>query len=159
MSEMGEIGFAPNISLDTLQKYPRVFGLGPLGKMQGEITLVDGVPFAGTADLEGNPFIQTEWNIEAPFFVYSEVDSWDAFPLEGTIADQAELEKMVESVAVANGYDLADPFVFRVSGTFDGLVTHIVTPRSADIPGFKTGRNQENYTHKKESGKKNQANL
>ncbi len=152
MSEMGKTGFAPNISLDTLQKYPRVFGLGPLGKMQGEITLVDGVPFAGKADLEGNPSIQAEWDIEAPFFVYGEVEAWDSFSLEGEVRDQAELEKMLEKVASENGYDLAEPFAFRITGAFDKLVTHIVTPRSTDIPGFKEGRNQENYTHEKESG-------
>lgn len=37
MSEMSKNGFAPTFSMDSLQKYPRIFGLGPLGKMQGEI--------------------------------------------------------------------------------------------------------------------------
>lgn len=37
MSEMAKAGFAANISMDSLEKYPRIFGLGPLGKMQGEI--------------------------------------------------------------------------------------------------------------------------
>jgi alpha-acetolactate decarboxylase/formylmethanofuran dehydrogenase subunit E len=152
MSETGKTGFAPTISLDSLKKYPRVFGLGPLGKMQGEITLVDGVPFAGKADLEGNASIQTAWDIEAPFFVYGEVAAWESFPLKGTVTDQSELEKIVETVALANGYDLAEPFAFRIAGTFDHMVTHIVTPRSADIVGFKEGRNQENYPHEKESG-------
>jgi acetolactate decarboxylase len=152
MSEMGKTNFAPNISLDSLKKYPRIFGLGPLGKMQGEITLADGIPFAGIADLEGNPTIQKEWDIQAPFFVYGEVEAWEAFPLEGTVSSQTELEKMVETVAVAKGFDLTNPFVFKISGTFDLMVTHIVTPRSEEVPGFKPGRNQENYTHKNESG-------
>ena len=110
MSEMGKTGFAPTISTDSLQKYPRIFGMGPLGKMQGEITFADGVPFSGYADLEGNPFIQKNWDIQSPFFVYGEVKEWVAFAIDGIIEDMSALEKLVENVASKNSYDLSQPF-------------------------------------------------
>jgi len=152
MSEMGKTGFAPNISLDTLQKYPRVFGLGPLGKMQGEITFVDGVPYSGFADLDGNAFIQENWDIHAPFFVYGEVDAWEAFSLSGKLEDIFALDKLVEDIAKQNGYDLNQPLFFKIEGVFDQMITHIVTPRSPDVEGYKPGRNQENYEHSNEKG-------
>lgn len=152
MSEMGKTGFAPIISMDSLQKYPRIFGMGPLGKMQGEITFADGVPYSGYADVEGNPYIQKKWDIDSPFFVYGEVEEWISIPLNGTIADMAELEKLVEVKASEQGYDLAEPFFFRIEATFGEMITHIVTPRSSEIQGFKEGRNQENYTHESQSG-------
>ncbi|MCL6259150.1 acetolactate decarboxylase [Aquiflexum sp. TKW24L] len=152
MSEMGRNNFAPNISLDTLKKYPRIFGLGPLGKMQGEITLVDGIPFAGKADLDGKASIQKEWDVKAPFFVYGEVEEWESFPIDGQVTSMADLEKSIEQVALSKGFDLSKPFVFKISGEFDLMVTHIVTPRSEEFSGFKSRRNQENYTHENESG-------
>lgn len=152
MSEMGKTGFAPTISMDSLQKYPRIFGMGPLGKMQGEITFADGVPYSGYADVDGNPYIQKKWDIDSPFFVYGEVEEWISFPIEGRIIDMASLEQMIEKTASQNGYDLSQPFFFKLEGTFDEMVTHIVTPRSAEIDGFKQGRNQENYEHQNESG-------
>lgn len=152
MSEMGKTGFAPTISADTLQKYPRIFGLGPLGKMQGEITFADGVPYSGFADLDGNAFIQENWNIQAPFFVYGEVEAWEAFSLSGDLEDLLALDNLVENIAGENGYDLSQPLFFKIEGTFDEMVTHIVTPRSPDVEGYKPGRNQENYEHLKDKG-------
>lgn len=152
MSEMGKTGFAPTISMDTLQQYPRIFGMGPLGKMQGEITFADGVPYSGYADLEGQPFIQKNWAIESPFFVYGEVEEWVQIPLEGKLENMVDIEKLIENMAPKNGIDLSQPFFFKLEGTFDEMVTHIVTPRSPDIEGFKQGRNQENYNHENESG-------
>lgn len=152
MSEMGKTGFAPNISMDTLQKYPRIFGMGPLGKMQGEITFAGGIPYSGYANEEGKAFIQKNWNIDSPFFVYGEVEEWISFPIEGRIVDMVSLEQMIEKIASQNGYDLSQPFFFKLEGAFDEMVTHIVTPRSPEIDGFKQGRNQENYNHHNESG-------
>lgn len=152
MSEMGKNGFAPTISMDTLQKYPRIFGMGPLGKMQGEITFADGVPYSGYADLDGKAFIQENWDINSPFFVYGEVEEWVSISLEGKLDDVSSIEKLIETIAPKNGIDLIQPFFFKLEGTFDEMITHIVTPRSPDVAGFKPKRNQENYQHQGESG-------
>jgi formylmethanofuran dehydrogenase subunit E/alpha-acetolactate decarboxylase len=152
MSEMGSTGFAPAISMDSLQKYSHIYGMGPLGRMQGEITFAEGVPYSGYTDLGGKAYVQENWDIESLFFVYEKVEEWIEIPLEDSIADIADLEKRVEAVATDNGIDLKDPFFFKLVGTFDEMVTHIVTPRSADVEGFKPGRNQQEYQHEGESG-------
>lgn len=152
MSEMGKTGFAPIISLDTLQKYRGLVALGPLGKMQGEITMVDGVPYAGTTQADESASVLKNWDIKAPFLVYSDVKEWQEITLSGQVNSIQELEDRLEAAFVASGLDLSQPFPFRVRGTFDQMTTHIVTPRSADVAGYREGRNQVNFTHEKEAG-------
>jgi acetolactate decarboxylase len=152
MSEMGKSGFAPTISLDSLQKYPGLVALGPLGRMQGEITIVDGIPYAGIANLDESASVQKNWEVKAPFLVYADVEEWQEIKFSGKVSSQAELEARLEKVFLEAGMDLSTPFPFRVFGVFDQMITHIVTPRSPDIPGFKEGRNQVNYTHSDEKG-------
>ncbi|MGY6558997.1 MAG: FmdE family protein [Nitritalea sp.] len=152
MHEMGKTGFAPAISLDTLKKYPRIIGLGPLGKMQGEISYVDGKPLFGMVNENGEAIVQEKWEIEAPFFVYAQVEEWESFPLEGAVKTLLDLDAFIEGTAKKHGYDTEKPLFFKIEGQFDHMVTHIVTPRSPEIPGYVAGRNQENYTHKRERG-------
>lgn len=152
MSEMGRTGFASAISLDTLQVYKGLVALGPLGKMQGEITIVDGIPYAGVTNPDESGAVQKSWEIEAPFLVYSDVEEWQEIKLSGKVNSQQELEASLEVAFIAAGLDLSQPFPFRVFGTFDQMITHIVTPRSPEIAGYKEGRNQVNYTHSVENG-------
>jgi alpha-acetolactate decarboxylase len=56
------------------------------------------------------------------------------------------------ALATQNGYDLSTPFPFLIGGTFTELTTHVVTPRSSDLTGYKPGRNQENYSLSNEKG-------
>lgn len=152
MSEMGKSGFAPTISLDSLQKYKGLIALGPLGKMQGEITALDGVPYAGIVTTEGKGSIQTDWQVDAPFLVYANVEEWEEIAIQGQVNSIQELEKLIESTLISNGVDLLKPLPFRIVGKFDQMTTHVVTPRSADIPGYVEGRNQANYDHQSQSG-------
>lgn len=152
MSEMGKSGFAPTISLDTLQKYKGLIALGPLGKMQGEITAVDGIPYAGIVTSEGKGSIQTDWEASAPFLIYADVEEWEEMTIQGQAKSIQELEKLIETTLVANGVDLLKPLPFRLMGKFDRMTTHIVTPRSPEILGYVAGQNQANYAHENASG-------
>jgi len=152
MSEMGKTGFAPTISLDSLQKYKGLIALGPLGKMQGEITSVDGIPFTGILTAEGKGSIQSKWQSEAPFLVYADVEQWEEISLKGRVNTIQELEALIESTLIANGIDLLEPLPFRIQGNFDRMTTHIVTPRSPEIPGYVEGRNQVKFDHQNSAG-------
>ncbi|MFC3416778.1 acetolactate decarboxylase [Algoriphagus hitonicola] len=152
MSEMGKTGFAPRISLDSLQKYKGLIALGPLGKMQGEITAVDGVPYTGIVTADENSSVQKEWQVDAPFLVYAHVEEWEEIGLRGRVGSIQELEQLIESTLTANGVDLLEPLPFRIQGAFDQMVTHIVTPRSADVPGYVEGKTQSNFDHEQASG-------
>jgi len=151
MSEMSKNQFSPTILLDTLVK-KNLYGLGPYRRMQGEIMVLDGIPYIAQAGADGNGSVSRDWNSQAPFFVYANVARWTSFPLKRSVADVRELQRAIEELATENGYDLTVPFPFRITGTFTELTTHIVTPRSADIPGYIPGKNQESYTFREIKG-------
>lgn len=138
MSEMGKENFAPHIRLDTLAQKKHLFGLGPLGRMQGEITILDGKPFGVSVNPSGEGIVSVNWKIEAPFFVYAYVEKWKSFTLKADINNLADLQQAVAEIAKKNGYDLAQPFPFRLVGTFARLTTHIVMPRSEKVAGYQT---------------------
>ncbi len=151
MSTMGSENFKGSILLDTLPK-KNLFGIGPYGKMQGEITVIDGKPLVSEVQADGTATVSKNWKAEAPFFVYANVARWKSYLLITQIENINDLQRPIEELATQNGYNLSAPFPFRVSGTFTELITHVVTPRSADVTGYKPGRNQENYSLSKEKG-------
>lgn len=152
MSEMGKTGFAPTIYLDSLQQYKQLIGLGPLGRMEGEITIVDGMIYGGKSLVSGETIIAKDFHVQAPFLVYCDVDQWQNVRLSGSAESLSELEKKIMEAAISSGINLEEPFFFRIEGTFDQMVTHIVTPRSPEIEGYIAGQNQKNFDHLKESG-------
>ncbi len=145
MTEMGKENFAPHIRLDTLKNKAYFFGMGPLGRMQGEITVLNGKPLGVSVNGKGEGVVGVSWNIEAPFFVYANVAEWTAYPLETAFKSTAELQRVVEEIAQKQGFNLTVPFAFRIAGKFDAVTTHIVMPRSEDIPGYQPGKKQADY--------------
>jgi len=152
MSQMGKDNFKATVLLDTLPARKNLFGIGPYGKMQGEITVLDGKPYLSQVQADGTATISQNWQAEAPFFVYASVPRWKSYQLNVEIKNINELQRAIEELATQNGYGLSTPFPFRINGTFTELTTHVVTPRSADVAGYKPGRNQENYSLSKEKG-------
>jgi len=152
MSEMGKNGFAPTISLDSLQKYKHLIGLGPLGKMEGEITVLDGKMYGGKSLISGETVVANDWKVQAPFLVYADVANWEKIKLSGSAESMAELEEKIKEAALSAGINLEEPFFFRIEGSFDQMVTHIVTPRAPEIEGYVAGQNQKNYDHASDSG-------
>lgn len=145
MSDMSKENFASHISLDTLNPHKNLYGLGPLGKMQGEITVWNGRPYTASVNDKGEGIVNKDWHIEAPFFVYAHVSKWKTITFKFDINNLVDLEKKVAEIAKNNGYDLSIPFPFRLVGVFDELVTHIVTPRSADVKGYQADKKQADY--------------
>jgi len=145
LSTMGKENFKATVLLDTLSK-SNLNGIGPYGKMQGEITVLDGTPYVSQVLTNNTATVSENWQAEAPFFVYANVNRWVSYSLKTSIENLSDLQRVIEALATKNGYDVTVPFPFKISGTFTELTTHVVTPRSADIPGYQAGRNQENYS-------------
>lgn len=152
MQDMGKDNFAPHIQLDTIANKTHLYGMGPYGKMQGEITIFDGKPMYATAFEPKKALVSQKWQMGSPFFVSANVENWQVFELNEAITDMANLQKAVATIAQKNGYDLKTAFPFRIKGSFDGMTTHIVTPRSADIQGFRADVKQEDFTENNASG-------
>lgn len=144
MSTMGAENFKGNILLDTLAKN-NLYGLGPYGKMQGEITIINGKPLIAEALADGSARVSQTWKAEAPFFVYQQVPEWTSYEFKSKVNDLNGLQVAIEAMANQNGYDLSIPFAFRIIGNMTSFTTHIVTPRSPDVPGYQAGKNQINY--------------
>ncbi len=136
---MNDMGTTYNLKvwLDTLPDKSNLFAMGPYDKMKGEITVVDGKPFFASAFIDGKAVVSQSWDIRSPFFVYCNVKDWEEFDLNGAINSVAEIQEKVAEIAKGKGYDLKEPFAFRIAGEFDDLTAHIVTPRSATIEGYR----------------------
>jgi acetolactate decarboxylase len=92
MSQMGKENFKATTLLDTLPK-SKLFGLGPYGKMQGEITLLSGKPYIAVVQADGTATVSQNWKAEAPFFVYANVARWKSYQLNTQIENINELQR------------------------------------------------------------------
>ncbi|WP_019598087.1 acetolactate decarboxylase [Rhodonellum psychrophilum] len=153
MDEMGKNGFQPTVSIDSLlQDKNTLYGMGPYGFMQGEITIVKGQPFVAYADENGQLIVRKDPKAKAPFFVYAYVRDWKEFEINAEIIDQKSLEMAIRELAQKQGFDTSTPFPFRIVTEMEELAIHVVAPRSSNIPGFKEGVNSVKYVFNKISG-------
>jgi alpha-acetolactate decarboxylase/formylmethanofuran dehydrogenase subunit E len=152
MADMGKENFAPHIKLDTIFNKKHLYGMGPYGRMQGEISVFDGKPFYSSVDENGRGIVSANWEIESPFFVYANVENWNEYSISTAINSLDDIQKIVAETAQKNGYDSIKPFPFRIIGTFENMTTHIVMPRSAEIKGFQAGKKQADYVLSKQNG-------
>jgi acetolactate decarboxylase len=147
MSQMGQNGFSPSIGIDSLLTKEHLYGVGPYGKMQGELTILNGEPLIAFADEKGILTVSTDKQAKAPFFVYAYVKEWKTFEIEMKAESDTEIQEALESLAIAQGYDITIPFPFRILGEFDGLTIHVVAPRSPDVPGYKEGASSYKFNY------------
>lgn len=152
MTDMGKENFAPHIKLDTIKNKKHLFGMGPYGRMQGEISVFDGKPFYSSVDENGRGIVSANWEIESPFFVYANVENWNEYVVLTEFNSLENIQKMVAETAQKHGYDLKKPFPFRIVGTFQNMTTHIVMPRSAEIKGFQAEKKQADYVLENQQG-------
>lgn len=145
MMDMGKENFAPHIKLDTISNKKHLFGLGPFGRMQGEISVWDSVPYYSQVNNNGEGIVSKNWQTEAPFFVYANVSEWKKYKASLKCQNLDDLQKAIESLAKEKGYKTDTPFVIKIKGKFDQLTTHIVMPRSMDIPGYQANKKQTDY--------------
>lgn len=144
MKDMGD-SYNLNMWLDTIISKTHLYGLGPYDKMKGEITVVDGTPYLATAFVDGKYEIKQNWDVRSPFFVYSVVPKWQAFPIEASFTTLEEIQNTITSVAQENGYDLTEPFAVKIEGEFDQITAHIVTPRNPEVEGYRPGVKSQKF--------------
>ena len=151
MKDMGNT-YDLNIWLDTISQKNHLYGMGPYDKMKGEITVVDGKPYFASAFTEGKYEVGENWDIRSPFFVYSNVRKWNSFKIEGDFNSVHDIQKKVVSIAKENGYDLDQPFAFKIKGEFDALTAHIVTPRLPEVEGYREGVKSQKFSFENTKG-------
>lgn len=151
MNEMEKNKYKTQVWLDTLPK-SNLFGMGPYDEMKGEIMVFDGKPFYASAFEEGKAMVGQSWDIRSPFFVYANVAEWKSFELSGKFGSVQDIQNEVAAIAQKNGYELKEPFAFKIVGNFDAITTHIVTPRNADVAGYRADVKQQLFSFNKSKG-------
>ncbi|MGN7514144.1 MAG: acetolactate decarboxylase [Allomuricauda sp.] len=141
-----------NIWLDTISNKPHLYGMGPYDKMKGEITVVNGKPYFASAFTDGAYEVGKDWDIRSPFFVYSNVSKWNVFKIEGTFNSVNDIQEKVAAIAKENGYDLDQPFAFKIEGEFDAITAHIVTPRLPEVEGYREGIKSQKFSFENAQG-------
>src|SRR5690606_8826532 len=65
------------IYLDTIEDKKGLYGIGPEAFMTGEIMVIDGRAFVSRVKSDSTMEVEETFQIKAPFFVYSNVNSWE----------------------------------------------------------------------------------
>lgn len=152
MNEMGKTNYKTQVWLDTIPDKSHLYGMGPYDRMKGEIMIFDGKPFYASAFEEGKSVVGQSWDIRSPFFVYANVAEWATFELSENISSLEDIQNKVATIAKKSGYDIKEPFPFKIIGNFDDITTHIVTPRSPDVEGYRADIKQQLFTFNNSKG-------
>ena len=113
-----------HVNLDTLDKN-HLFGLGPVAGLKGEIMILNGKVYSSSKD---NNQVLNKQNMvsTAAMLVYSNVERWRPVNIKATINTYTDLEKLIETTAIANGYDTAIPFAFKIEALPEKASYHII---------------------------------
>jgi len=139
--QMGDL--SASISLDTIQSKEHLYGIGPLDSLKGEITVLDGKAYYSTL-LDGKMLVTESYGVKAPFFVYSNVTSWDELPLPDSVRTDVDLDEFI--TLIAKNRQL--PFAFRLTTTIDSANIHVVNLPSGTVITFPqdTHKGQADFT-------------
>ena len=119
-----------NILIDSLET-SGLIGLGPKGRLDGEITILDGQRFITSIDSLGNPTSIKVDSLQAPFFAYANVSSWQSFGYLKEVKDLPSLQVAIEELATIEDLDLTKPFPFQIKGIINSAMYHVIN-KSAD---------------------------
>lgn len=121
-----------NLLWDTLKR-EHLYAVAPLGRLEGEVTVINGEMFLSKVNDKHEVEVENNWAVRSPFAVYSYVDSWNSKQLSVQINSEEDLQKLIENQAKKLGYDLERPFVFRVKGNFEKVDYHIISKPLTEI--------------------------
>lgn len=115
----------PHIKLDTLTITKNFEGMGPVDRVNGEITVLDGKIYA--AIIKNNALaIRHDNNLTAPFFVWANVQKWKKYRVEEALKGISELSTIIEKYAQKSGKSANDTFVFKIMGEVESLNYHVM---------------------------------
>lgn len=120
------VDLSNNIFWDTMNR-EHLFAVAPLGRLEGEVTVINGKMFVSQVDAKHSEHITTSWDVHSPFAVFSYIPSWRSIKKSVKISSEQDLEKLIENTAKQMRYDLNVPFAFRVKGHFDAVAYHIIS--------------------------------
>lgn len=108
------------VDVDTLQRGKQLQGIGPAHVLQGEIMVVDGVPYRSRINADSQVVVEVAPHAMPPFFVYAYVDQWKEQPLPDSVTDLLSLEAYLQKTIHKE-----DPFAFQLKGAIQEADIHI----------------------------------
>ncbi|MFP4845545.1 acetolactate decarboxylase [Winogradskyella sp. PE311] len=115
----GELG--GKIRFDTISNKKGLYGIGPLSYLAGEVLINNGVSYVSKVTTDSTMTVETNFNVSAPFFVYTNVTEWDKIELPSDIKTIRDIEKLVDEKTVG----LKRPFAFKLRGKVSRAIIHI----------------------------------
>jgi acetolactate decarboxylase len=109
------------INLDTIANKKGLYGLGPLSYLEGELLINDGTIYVSKVLSDSTMRVFEHTDVSAPFFVYTNVSSWDEIDLPQTIKSISDLEKFIDLKTAV----FKRPFAFKLTGNVSEAVIHI----------------------------------
>ncbi len=157
---------AGKIRLDTIAHRQGLYGLGPKSYLQGELLILDGQCFVSRVETDSTMAVEETFRVAAPFFVYGNVEAWEAIDLPAHIQNIGDLERYLEE----RTRDKTRPFAFKLSGRIreadihiqnlpegatvsspaeahQGQVAYTLGRETVDILGFFSTEHQGIFTH------------
>ncbi len=114
-----------NVGLDSLLREPHLFGVGPYNNLQGEITIIDGLPLISTIK-DGKISTYLDPNASAPFLAFSYQKDWVPYHVNSSIQSLHDLQNLVDSLGRQHGIKKEEAFPFKLSGQWDSLAFHVI---------------------------------
>jgi acetolactate decarboxylase len=132
------------ISLDTIAGKNHLYGIGPLAYLKGEILVADGRVYVATIGSDGSCSVKETFQVQSPFFVYANVERWNALTLRDTVQSIQQLESYLNEASHAT----PQPFAFTVKGVVESATFHVVNlPEGMEVRSSKDAQtNQKNFT-------------
>lgn len=154
------------IELDSIQNKSGLYGIGPQSFLTGELLIKDGISYLSKVTSDSTMSVERNFQVSAPFFVYTNVTEWKEIKLPKDIRGVNDLENFISSITQEQG----PPFVFKLTGNASHAIIHIqnlplgtkvsspteahkgqisysLTDEDAEIIGFFSKKHQGVFTH------------
>ncbi|MBC3539052.1 acetolactate decarboxylase [Rufibacter sp. H-1] len=138
-----------NIHLDTIADKKKLYGLGPVEYLAGEILIIDGKAYKSTVVSDTKMKVEETYDIKAPFFGYANIAKWREQTLPDSIQTMQQLERYLDKVTKTS----PRPFMFKLSGTVAEATIHVVNlPKGSKVSSpDEAHQGQKNYGLKNKS--------
>jgi alpha-acetolactate decarboxylase len=117
----------PAVQLRDVVPGPHAYGIGALGELRGEVTVLDDVVWLAYPRADGTADVRPDAGVDeaAALFVVAQVERWRGVPLTEDIEADG-LDAAIARLAAAAGVDTTRPFPVRITGTLVDLRWHVV---------------------------------
>jgi acetolactate decarboxylase len=117
--------FTDTVSISELSQKKSLYGIGPVSRLQGEITVVDGDCFVSDV-IQDKEVVAKDCSKKAPFFVYGYFSTFQNLKISPTFNKLEMFANEFESWVIKAGLDVEKPVFFDMKVKAKSLKYHII---------------------------------